>query len=61
MRALKTRRSAVDLGDAVRSIERLKVTPNGRRRHAQGIGKLWHSNRASLLHHRHNRIEPIFR
>ena len=31
MRALKTRRPTVDLGDAVRSVERLQVAPNGRR------------------------------
>ena len=61
MRALKARRSAVDLGDAVRSVERLQVAPNGRRRHAQGLSKLRHGNRAGLLHHRHDRVEPIFR
>ena len=61
MRALQTRRASVYLGDTVCAVERLQVAPNGRRRHAQGLSKLRHGNRAGLLHHRHDRVEPIFR
>ena len=61
MRALKARRPTVHLGDTVCAIERLQVAPNGRRRHAQGLSKLRYGNRARLLHHRHDCVEPIFR
>ena len=51
VRAQQTRRASVHLGDTVRAVERLQVTANGGRCHAQGLGKLRHGNRASLLHH----------
>ena len=61
VRALQTCRTSVHLGDTVCSVERLQVAPNSRRRHAQGLSKLRHGNRAGLLHHRHDLVEPIFR
>ena len=50
MGTLKARRTPVHLGDAMRAVERLQVTPDGRGRDAQFLCEFRHGNGAGFIH-----------